>query len=298
MKHILYTLCTLFLVTTLASCDKDNSEDRSLVVTPATLNFVGAGETKTLEVKAQGVVWVATTEATWLTLTDAEGVADGVITVTATASQTTEVHEAVITLSVSGMDPVEIPVTQEGARFVKADFYGVYVAEYDKWDLEAKSTFYPILENGDFDYDNTVTALQYCEKYVTDYNADRKPEIPFVAEDRAYNWYNENYNMRFELTEDTFQMIRFAMVVGGNGLNLYDIVGTYEYDAEKGEFLVHDVAVEDDPRDLRIRVSSFTKGEALDVVVKDLYWWCATTYDDTIKYLPSVTTTYVTKIKE
>lgn len=298
MKHILYTLCALFLVTTLASCDKDNSENMSLVVTPATLDFVGAGETKTLEVKAQGVSWKATTEAEWLTLANDEGVADGVVSVTAAASLTTKVQEAVITLTAAGVEPVEVQVTQQGGRFTKADFYGIYVAEYDKWDLESKSTFYPILENGDFDYENTVTALQYCEKFVADYNADRKPEIPFVAEDRAYNWYDENYNMRFELTEDTFQMIRFAMVVDGNGLNLYDIVGTYEYDAETGEFLVHDVAVESDPRDLRIRVSSFTKGEALDVVVKDLYWWCAATYDQTVKYLPSVTTTYVTKIKK
>lgn len=92
MKKLFYFACASLLALGTVSCDDDDEAPvRSLSATPGTLTFTATPDTpKTIDVKAENVSWKATTEAGWLTLKNAEGTADGTITVEAQSNTTTD----------------------------------------------------------------------------------------------------------------------------------------------------------------------------------------------------------------
>ncbi|MFQ8827027.1 MAG: BACON domain-containing protein [Alistipes sp.] len=115
MKKLFYFACTSLLALGAVSCDDDDDAPvRSLSATPENLTFTATPDApKTIEVKAENVSWKATTEAGWLTLKNAEGTADGTITVEARNNTTTGPQNATIVIKAEGVDDVTVTVTQE-----------------------------------------------------------------------------------------------------------------------------------------------------------------------------------------
>ena len=113
MKKLFYFACASLLALGTVSCDDDDEAPvRSLSATPGTLTFTATPDTpKTIDVKAENVSWKATTEAGWLTLKNAEGTADGTITVEAQSNTTTDPQNATIVIKAEGVDDVTITVT-------------------------------------------------------------------------------------------------------------------------------------------------------------------------------------------
>lgn len=293
--NYLTQLASVFAAAVFVSCDGDSEPGTSLSVFPGTLEFAAVGETKDLTVEATGTAWTVSSDAGWLAFDPAEGTGSGKVRVTAAPNPTDGERNASVTVNGRGnVEPVTVTVTQS-KPYVKSDFFGTYRAQYDKWDLDAKSAFYPVLEDGSFDYDNVITAREFCEAYAAAYNAAENPETPVTAEDCSYNYYDDTRYVRFELTEDKFSMIRYVDVAGGSGISLYDIDGSYVYDAERNAFVIHDTAVEDDPRDITVSVAGFAPGRSLVLAVPDYYWWCALSYDGQTEYLPWVVASYHTE---
>lgn len=111
---VLLAMC--FAAVVFTSCDDGNDPVAvpALSAAPGTLSFVSAGETKTIEVKAQYVQWQATTTAQWLTLADNSGSADGTIRVTAVPNTDSQELTGTITISGEGVETVTIDVKQAG----------------------------------------------------------------------------------------------------------------------------------------------------------------------------------------
>lgn len=118
MKKLFYFACASLLALGAVSCDDDDEAPvRSLSATPGTLTFTATPDTpKTIDVKAENVSWKATTEAGWLTLKNAEGTADGTITVEAQSNTTTDPQNATIVIKAEGVDDVTITVTQDAGE--------------------------------------------------------------------------------------------------------------------------------------------------------------------------------------
>ena len=118
MKKLFYFGCASLLALGTVSCDDDDEAPvRSLSATPGTLTFTATPDTpKTIDVKAENVSWKATTEAGWLTLKNAEGTADGTITVEAQSNTTTDPQNATIVIKAEGVDDVTITVTQDAGE--------------------------------------------------------------------------------------------------------------------------------------------------------------------------------------
>ncbi|BAR52016.1 surface antigen BspA [Tannerella forsythia KS16] len=95
----------------------------TLSVTPKTLSFIDAGETKTITVNASAA-WTAQCDASWITLSAASGTGDGTITVTAPAYEDEQPRTAKI-IFVSGALKETVTVTQNpkpGPAFVALDY--------------------------------------------------------------------------------------------------------------------------------------------------------------------------------
>ncbi len=86
----------------------------NLSVNPTTLNYIAAGESKTVNVTSN-TSWTATSSATWLTLSPASGSNNGTITAVASANTSTSERTATITVSGNGVTSQTISVTQAGA---------------------------------------------------------------------------------------------------------------------------------------------------------------------------------------
>lgn len=263
------------------------------------LNFPFDGGEQTLKIISKGVSWKASLDVDWLTLSTDSGDKDAEIIVSAVSSSQADVRNAIITINGDGFRPINVYVEQRGTTLSVEEMYGVFYADYAKWDLELPSTFYPITDDiedpdGIDDAVPTCTAMEFCQKYADDYNADKKPETPATAEDCSYDWYNNMRYMRFEISKDTISMVRFIKLFEDQetGMELYDITGTYEYDEKKMEFQIRDVSVESKPRNIVISVNEFDRNGKFVLLVPDDYWYCAVTYDGLIEYLPSVTTYY------
>ena len=95
----------------------------TLSVTPKTLSFIDAGETKTITVNVSAA-WTAQCDASWITLSAASGTGDGTITVTAPAYDDEQPRTANI-IFVSGALKETVTVTQNpkpGPAFVALDY--------------------------------------------------------------------------------------------------------------------------------------------------------------------------------
>ena len=95
----------------------------TLSVTPKTLSFIDAGETKTITVNASAA-WTAQCDASWLTLSATSGTGDGTITVTAPAYADEQPRTANIFFA-SGTLKKTVTVTQNpkpGPAFVALDY--------------------------------------------------------------------------------------------------------------------------------------------------------------------------------
>ena len=95
----------------------------ALSVTPKTLSFIDAGETKTITVNASAA-WTAQCDASWLTLSATSGTGNGTITVTAPAYADEQPRTANIFFA-SGTLKKTITVTQNpkpGPAFVALDY--------------------------------------------------------------------------------------------------------------------------------------------------------------------------------
>ena len=82
-----------------------------LSVSPSTLSYTAAGESKTVTVTSN-TSWTATSSASWLTVNPASGSNDGTITAVAAANTTTSQRTATITISGTGANSQTISVTQ------------------------------------------------------------------------------------------------------------------------------------------------------------------------------------------
>lgn len=120
MKKLFYFAFASLLALGAVACDDDDNKvaDKSLSAAPLTLEFTAVPETaQTIAVQARNVSWKATTEARWLTLTNAEGTADGTITVEASANETTDVQSATIVIrGGEGVQDVTVNVTQQAGE--------------------------------------------------------------------------------------------------------------------------------------------------------------------------------------
>ena len=95
----------------------------TLSVTPKTLSFIDAGETKTITVNASAA-WTAQCDASWITLSAASGTGNGTITVTAPAYEDEQPRTANIFFA-SGALKETVTVTQNpkpGPAFVALDY--------------------------------------------------------------------------------------------------------------------------------------------------------------------------------
>lgn len=263
------------------------------------LELPSEGGELSMNIFAEGVSWEIISKDEWLSFSQTEGINSAQVKIIAPKNDLGVDRYAEIKISADGFDSINVNITQLSSRILKSDIIGVFYAEYAKWDLEKPSVFYPITKDPDDDdgIDDAVptcTAMEFCQKYADDYNADKKPETPATAEDCSYDWYNNMRYMRFEISKDTISMVRFIRIFEDQegGMELYDITGTYEYDEKKMEFQIRDVSVESKPRNIVISVNEFDRNGKFVLSVPDDYWYCAVTYDGLIEYLPSVTTYY------
>ncbi|RRD69312.1 BACON domain-containing protein, partial [Tannerella forsythia] len=86
----------------------------ALTVSPATLSFVAAGETKPITVTASGA-WTAVSSETWLTLSAGSGTGNGSVDATAAAYTGTTSRTAKVTFT-AGSVTQEVNVTQQGGN--------------------------------------------------------------------------------------------------------------------------------------------------------------------------------------
>lgn len=84
-----------------------------LSVSPSSLSYTAAGETKTVTVTST-TSWTATSSASWLTISPASGSNNGTITAVAAANTSTSQRTATITVSGTGVSAQTISVTQAG----------------------------------------------------------------------------------------------------------------------------------------------------------------------------------------
>lgn len=122
MKKIFYFALAGLLTLSIVACD-DNDDNtgggktKTLEANPTSLSFEAMPQAPlTIAVEAENVSWKATTEAAWLTLTDAEGTANGTIGVTAAANETSEPQNATIVIRAEGVDDVTVTVTQQAGE--------------------------------------------------------------------------------------------------------------------------------------------------------------------------------------
>ncbi|MBO7653236.1 MAG: BACON domain-containing protein, partial [Bacteroidales bacterium] len=85
----------------------------TLTVSPSSLTYIAAGETKTVTVTSN-TSWTATSSASWLTISPASGSNNGTITAVAAANTSTSQRTATITVSGTGVSSQTISVTQAG----------------------------------------------------------------------------------------------------------------------------------------------------------------------------------------
>ncbi|MBR3799014.1 MAG: C10 family peptidase [Bacteroidales bacterium] len=85
----------------------------TLSVSPSSLSYTAAGESKTVTVTSN-TSWTATSSASWLTISPASGSNNGTITAVAAANTTSSQRTATITVSASGISSQTISVTQAG----------------------------------------------------------------------------------------------------------------------------------------------------------------------------------------
>ena len=120
-KFFYFAFASLLALGSVACDDGDDNKipHKSLSAAPLSLEFTAVPEAaKTIEVKAENVRWKATTEARWLTLTNAEGTADGTISVTASANETTDIQNATIVIRAEGVEDVTVTVSQQAGEIV------------------------------------------------------------------------------------------------------------------------------------------------------------------------------------
>ena len=90
-----------------------NSSSNTLSVSPSSLNYTAAGESKTISVTSN-ISWTATSSANWLTISPASGSNNGTITAVASANTATSQRTATITISGNNVSSQTISVTQAG----------------------------------------------------------------------------------------------------------------------------------------------------------------------------------------
>ncbi|MBQ1652932.1 MAG: choice-of-anchor J domain-containing protein, partial [Bacteroidales bacterium] len=87
----------------------------TLSVSPSSLSYTAAGESKTVTVTSN-TSWTATSSASWLTISPASGSNNGTITAVASANTSSSQRTATITVSGSGVNAQTISVTQAGTN--------------------------------------------------------------------------------------------------------------------------------------------------------------------------------------
>ena len=95
-------------------CPTDE-QPSSLSVSPSSLSYTAAGESKTVTVTSN-TSWTATSSASWLTVSPASGSNNGTITAVAAANTSSSQRTATITVSGSGITRT-ISVTQAGVSY-------------------------------------------------------------------------------------------------------------------------------------------------------------------------------------
>ena len=94
-------------------CAQSYNSSTNLSVSPTSLSYTAAGESKTVTVSSN-VSWTATSSASWLTISPASGSNNGTITAVAAANTATSQRTATITVSGNGTSARTISVTQAG----------------------------------------------------------------------------------------------------------------------------------------------------------------------------------------
>ena len=103
-------------ITRTVSVTQDGATSYTLTVSPSSLSYVAAGESKTVTVTSN-TSWTATSSANWLTVSPASGSNNGTITAVAAANTSSSQRSATITVSGSGVTRT-VSVTQDGATSV------------------------------------------------------------------------------------------------------------------------------------------------------------------------------------
>ena len=93
-------------------CPSD-APSNNLTVSPSSLSYTAAGESKNVTVTSN-TSWTVTSSASWLTISPASGSNNGTITAVASANTSSSQRTATITVSASGVSSQTVSVTQAG----------------------------------------------------------------------------------------------------------------------------------------------------------------------------------------
>lgn len=171
------------------------------------------------------------------------------------------------------------------------DIIGEWEAEGYRWDLQnGSSSCYLMTEDGsDFQYDEngdyiTITINEYVEQYAADYNADPANEVEGTPEDFAQHDFEDTYLFAtFEVTEDEITVYMGQQIDGHGTLSVLTLQGEYVFNEEDQVLIVQDVAIESDPREIKINVFKDDQNR-LNFRYTDFDIYTAYSYDQTESY--------------
>lgn len=197
----------------------------------------------------------------------------------------------ILSLVISCSSDGDTPTVEPEIQLTLEDIVGEWEAEGYYWDLEEGSSIcYLMTEDGsDFEYDEngdyiSVSISEYCELYAEDYNADPENNIEGTPEDFANHEYDGTYVFTtFEVTEDEITIYIGQSIPDEGTFSVLTVQGAYEFDQEEQTLMVQDVAIESDPRELKINVFKDDQNR-LNFRYTDFDIFTAYSYDETDSY--------------
>lgn len=200
--------------------------------------------------------------------------------------QTTATKTSAFTAAYEAITPTPVTATE---------LVGGWEAEGYRWDPTGSNALY-LLDGGDFAYDDdgnyiTCTLNEYLQKYSDDWNANPENACnPSIPEDFADHNFEGSYMFsNFGITETEVTVWQGQAIPGAGTMAVCCVKGTYTYDEATQTMTVNDVAIESEPRTLKIQVSRDTRGR-MNFRYADFELYTTYSYDQTQEwyvYAPS-----------
>jgi len=114
-KYLKFFIVVAIFTAAITSCKKkDTDPDPDLSVSVSSLTFAAAGESKTFDIQSN-IDWAISGQPEWLTVTPPSSNGAGTVTAVATPNTATDQRTAQLTVTVKGLPPVPVNVTQHAA---------------------------------------------------------------------------------------------------------------------------------------------------------------------------------------